>query len=238
MQTYAQWKHWDANQFAAPSPGMEFFFERLAKRYRLPLGRVCEVGFGNGELLGILARHSAAVTGIEQIEGLVETARTELGVESIRAEQGFWSADSTHRQFDLVIGLNVLEHLAFEELQAFFSWFSRSLKPGGLALFQFPEGASPLSVGNFNGDFTHRSWLTRGKVEHLIIGLDLKIVAYDVEPVFSQGLARSTIGRALLLALDKIRVAYSILLHLLAWPIAGNVLFRGNSILVLRRPGA
>lgn len=233
MNDYARWKRWAPERFAPYSPGAHFFFERLKYKYSLPPGAACEIGFGNGELLRALRSHYDSVLGIERIEQLADAARTSLGVEAYCG--ACWTLPSSNARFDLVIGLNVLEHMDWTELQLTFDWLSRCLRPGGMAIFQFPEGASPLGLGNFHGDFTHKTPLTRGKVDALSIEAILEIVAYDIDPLYSNLLSRSLLGRALIRTIDCFRTLYSETLRILARPLARNVLFRENSVLVLKK---
>lgn len=235
-QGYATWKRWERNAFAPRSPGAAYFLQRLQLRYNLRLEAACEVGFGNGEVLRILSEKCRRVVGIEQLDELVEAAGAILGVEAVLARPEFWKCRPPQGEgFDLVIGLSVLEHFDWEALHDFVQWLAAALTPGGAAVFQFPEGASPWSIGNYNGDVTHRTWITKGKLEHLIMGTGLELVAYDVDLVFSNRLSKSLGGRALVRLLDGLRAAYSEVLRIIAWPIARNILFRENTIAVLKQ---
>jgi 2-polyprenyl-3-methyl-5-hydroxy-6-metoxy-1,4-benzoquinol methylase len=58
-------------------------------------------------------------------------------------------------RFDLVSGLDIIEHLKKDEILGFLDDVHRALKPGGILILQTPNAASPFFGDVAHGDFTH-----------------------------------------------------------------------------------
>ena len=64
--------------------------------------------------------------------------------------------DSTsEQQYDLIIALDVIEHLTDIEVKQLFAEANVLLKPKGLILIRTPNGAGPFGLPNQIGDATH-----------------------------------------------------------------------------------
>lgn len=109
--------------------------EPLFSRYRLPeSARILDVGCGTGEVSARLARlyASAAITGIDVLEGPLAIARTRYP--DVAARLNFKSGDAFHLQFaDATFDLTVCRHMlqAVPDAERVLAELKRVTKPGG-----------------------------------------------------------------------------------------------------------
>lgn len=102
-------------------------------------GRLLDIGCGRGRLLAISRDDGWEVTGIDISEVFAAFARNEYGVDAVSGD--FLMYDFHGRIFDMVVMRHVLEHL--DDPVAALKKVSTLLKPGGHALFEFPNIESP-----------------------------------------------------------------------------------------------
>src|SRR5262245_56100464 len=106
---YLDWKQWPEHRFGACDALLANYF---AAETGIADGRglkVLELGFGNGALLGWLARSGAEVYGVEANPRLVEQARSLLGEGQVFADLGAPPLAQRAGSFTHVIAIDVLE---------------------------------------------------------------------------------------------------------------------------------
>jgi len=150
---YETWKQWDQKGFGAYSRKDHHYFNQVYKRFALNrYTEVLEIGFGNGTFAGWLKATypNTSWSGIEKQETLVSKAQRA----GFKAQMAL--PDSTsEQQYDLIIALDVIEHLTDIEVKQLFAEANVLLKPKGLILIRTPNGAGPLGLPNQTGDATH-----------------------------------------------------------------------------------
>ena len=226
------WKQWHAEQFATVSPGSRFYFDQIFSRWPDKQGKVLEIGYGNGVLLGYFRARGHEVVGVEINERLVKRAN-ECG---FPAYQGaVWTnAELQPQRFDLVVAFDVAEHMGNEELQTFFSWVRDHLNEGGKLYLRFPEGASPFGLANQNGDLMHVTSLTLPKIEALCVESNMMLVSYMDDLLSSNKLCSlGLIGRVVLLLLQGYAYVLKWILRIILYPIATSLRLGTNSIAVI-----
>ena len=121
-----------------------------------------EIGFGNGGLLAYCQARGYDVVGTEANAQLVQLAQS--------AGYAVHDADFLERvapdSVDLIIALDVIEHIDPAMTVAFMQACRRALKPNGQLVLRFPNGDSPFSVSNFNADVTHLNWISADKLRY------------------------------------------------------------------------
>ena len=149
---YTEWKHWREEDFGKPSAAEERYFdaEIAARVPRINDASLLEIGFGNGSLLGWARKRFRAVGGVEQSRLLVERARA-AGFDAQENIAGF---PQTAR-YDVIVAMDVLEHLTSDQIDTLLKEIATRLKPGGCFIARFPNGDSPFGRINQNGDITH-----------------------------------------------------------------------------------
>jgi predicted TPR repeat methyltransferase len=230
--TYMTWKGWTRDAFGAVPPGSRHYFDQLF-RGTLRAGQAAlEIGFGNGALLTCLREAGLDVVGTEINERLVEVAAAAGFLAFLGAPQTVPALRD--RKFDLIVGIDVAEHMTQGQLHHLFEWVRDHLAAGGRMVLRFPEGASPLSMANQNGDFTHVTYLTRTKVESLALATGLRLTDYRDDVVSSNRLCSlGWIGKLVLhLAQLYARVLSAVVRALLA-PLNTPLRLTANSVAVL-----
>jgi SAM-dependent methyltransferase len=134
---------------------------RLAGVTGAPLN-ILEVGFGNGGLMAYCKSLGHSVVGTEANAQLVAVAQSS-GHAVFGAE---FLDECAPGSFDLIIALDVIEHIEPSLTVPFVQACHRALKPGGRLLLRFPNGDSPFSVSNFNADVTHFNWISADKMRY------------------------------------------------------------------------
>jgi SAM-dependent methyltransferase len=151
---YEQWKNWDKFVFGQTSRKEAHYFRKILARELSGNSRkeisILELGFGNGSLAGWLKTRYPEVTwvGVETQKRLVE-----------KATQAGFKADSSLpdpvEKFDLVVAIDVLEHLTDTEIRGLFDQIKRLLKPNGRVIARSPNASGPFGLPNQTGDPTH-----------------------------------------------------------------------------------
>lgn len=232
-ENYINWKHWDAEKFAAVVPGARFYFDQIFKNKSIPdQCNILELGYGNGELLGYFRSLGHKVIGVEINAHLVERA-INAGYEAYQAPIGEATA-LQHKQFDLIVAIDVAEHMSFVELNELFSWAGRHLNKGGKLILRFPEGASPFGLAYQHGDFTHVTSLTKGKIVALCYSNNLQLESYEDEVLRSNKLcAYGLFGKLILRTLQLYASTVRWSMRILFYPLAIDLKLSTNSIAVI-----
>lgn len=130
--------------------------------------RILEIGCGSGSFLYYLK-----VQGFEDCQGvdmdaaLVSHGRDKLKVNVSEARWGdFVSGERGY--YDVIIALDVFEHIPAEEIQGILENTCRRLSKGGRLILRMPNPTCPLVLPTFCGDTTHKLLATEGLVTHLL----------------------------------------------------------------------
>jgi len=182
-ENYGSWKKWDLTPFGTVKVKQHFYFTKLLAPYLL--GRddghsVLEIGFGNGELAGWLNAHHSHVswTGIEIQESLVSKARAA----GFQAEADISKLD-LQTSYDLIIAIDVIEHLTDIEIQDLFSKFNLLLKDDGTVITRTPNAGGPLGLPNQTGDATHITPISLSRLGGYLSDWDITEQG-DIQPVW------------------------------------------------------
>lgn len=181
-EDYVRWKKWgDPSAYGAPE-------KRIWDDLHAALGvasgsRLLEIGFGQGAHLHYCRSKGVNASGVEQNEaGFTIAQRNNLDVQLGDLKLMSFPKAS----FDAVIGLDVIEHIPIEPLVEMLRHIKSLLKPGGLALFSFPNGASPFGRLQQHGDLTHVNAFNRSSMEQLCVLTGFQIVRFEDYPEYFQ----------------------------------------------------
>jgi SAM-dependent methyltransferase len=171
---YADWKHWDVDDFGAYSSIEAAYFEAELHHAGIDTSKrldVLELGFGNGGFLGWARTRGFRVAGVETLEPALQRARA-AGMDSYR------SVGDLPPDFlvDAVIAFDVFEHIPKGHLEQLLWDVGNHLKDGGRIIARFPNGGSPFGLYYQNGDLTHVTSLAEGAVSHLAAAAGLKVL--------------------------------------------------------------
>ena len=170
---YADYLDFKTDWRGEASPGFAAYFRKIPVLANLPQGsRVLEIGFGDGQLLRWCKTMGHHVTGVEIVPALVTRAR-QMGIDCLPGPLA--ASTLGDRKFDVIVAFDVLEHMTFEEIAAFFENSKNNLTPDGQYLLRFPNGASPFGYAYQASDITHKSTLSLGIVKQLAIRTGLSV---------------------------------------------------------------
>ncbi len=122
---------------------LKYIRDKLIENFQLPVTsnqplsglKVLDIGCGGGLLSVPLTRLGATVTGIDASDKNIKVAQIHAEKEGLNIEYINTSAEdlaATGRQFDVVLNMEVIEHVA--DVSSFMNASARLVKPSGLML--------------------------------------------------------------------------------------------------------
>lgn len=161
--SYVELKGWSEDDKDGYTEYDSWFAPLLA-----PGAKLLDIGFGDGTLLRWARRSGCDAAGVEIIPELLQRA----------ASQGFAVHKRTQEideTFDVVCAMDVFEHLTVNDLAAMLEECRRLLKPGGILVAKFPNGASPFSGYYQASDATHLKALAPRALAQIAVRAGLKV---------------------------------------------------------------
>ncbi len=117
---------------------------------------ILEVGCGGGRLLYFFkTRGYRNLQGVDISPEQVNLARQVIDNVSVTEENAIEYLDSHRHSFDLIIGLDIIEHFRKDEVLHFLEACYKALRPGGRLILQTPNAESPWGMMHRYHDFTH-----------------------------------------------------------------------------------
>ncbi|WP_419817061.1 class I SAM-dependent methyltransferase [Glaciibacter flavus] len=173
---YSEWKGWSEGSFGTLSRSDIDYFER--EMNRISRGRaartVLEIGFGDGRFLEFMRALGCEVTGVELLPELVHRA-VSAGFRAYRADE---PNALSGQQFDLVVALDVLEHIPPEQTVEFLASLKDRLADRGRVVLRFPNADSWLGSPFQNGDPTHVNAIGLMKMQYYAQEAGLRITSF------------------------------------------------------------
>lgn len=203
-EQYLDWKDWGSASFGELSRSTRIYYEAELKRAGV-LNRndlnVLEVGFGNGDFMWYCRSRKWQITGTEINPELVSIARAEGYDAHPSSETDALPADT----FDLIVTIDVLEHIPPEGAADFLRMLLAKLKPGGALIAHFPNGDSPFGLYNQNGDATHVNAIGSGKARFYAqsVGAEIVFIGGEARPI-PAGAMKHTVQRLIALPFHKV----------------------------------
>ncbi len=108
---------------------------------------VLDVGCGRGEVLAALAERGIDGIGVDLDAGMVNEAKA-AGVDARQEDAIAFLNDAAPGSFGAVIAIQVVEHLELDALLALVELAFTRLRPGGRLIFETPNPASLIVLGN------------------------------------------------------------------------------------------
>ncbi len=153
-------------------------FEREKWRFEkeiLPLiklpksARVLDIGCGSGSFLKALAEKGYTdITGIDLSEEQVKLAH-QLGVSQVQQGDLIDFLNAADHKFDLISGMDIIEHFTKNELVDLLQLIQKYLNPGGIAIFRTPNLDAPMATVYANGDFTHENYMNASSAQQVLM---------------------------------------------------------------------
>ncbi|MCC6739660.1 MAG: class I SAM-dependent methyltransferase [Planctomycetia bacterium] len=232
-QGYREWKAWKACDFGRFSPDEAATFAEELRRCgigSLQGRRVLEVGFGNGGFASWARGEGAEVFGTELLPELQELGG-KAGLRVIDAAAPL-AGQVGAGTMDLVVALDVFEHLGIDRLQALLPDLRDCLRPDGCLLGRVPSGDSPFSNAIQHGDLTHRSVLGSSAIHQLAVAAGFVDVETREPALPLRGAGCLGAVRRLLVRAGR-RIAFPLIARVFMG--GGHPILSPNMVFVLRR---
>jgi 2-polyprenyl-3-methyl-5-hydroxy-6-metoxy-1,4-benzoquinol methylase len=175
---YVAWKAWKPEDFGRFSKAEARYFDwhlRRAVGGTPPPSaaglKVLEIGFGNGSFMGWAKARGHRVVGVDISTELVARAAA-AGFEAHQSLDG----PAPDQRFDLVVALDVMEHIPSDHSAAWLRGLRDRLAPQGRVLLRFPNAESPFGQWYQNGDITHIQALGHSRLRQLAALAELRIL--------------------------------------------------------------
>ena len=205
---YSDWRRWSPSAFAAPTADdMAYCDAELAPLLPAGNARILEVGFGNGPVLGWCRARGHRCAGVESSATLAARGRA-AGFEIF--ESLAEALDKCgERAFDLVLALDVLEHIEIHDLPEMLKCIRLLSRDGAAFVARFPNGDSPFGRAYQHGDVTHVTVIGSEKIAWLAgeAGFRVERVKEPAVPLKGAGVLRAAkrlSGLVLRRTLDKL----------------------------------
>ncbi len=131
--------------------------------------RIFDMGCGSGSLLkGLKDAGYTNVMGMDLSEEQVNMAH-EFGVSEVVLGDAMQFFRSSEEQFDVITGMDIIEHFTKDELVELLQLIQSKLKKGGMAIFRTPNMDAPIATAFAIGDFTHENYLNASSAEQVML---------------------------------------------------------------------
>ena len=143
---------------------------------------IFDLGCGSGSLLSALSNAGFTnIAGMDLSEEQVNLAHS-LGIDRVVKGNGLEYLENCEKQFDVILGMDIIEHFTKDELVELMQKIRNALKPNGLAIFRTPNLDSPMATVFANGDFTHENYLNASSAQQVLLAVGFSTV--EVLPSF------------------------------------------------------
>jgi 2-polyprenyl-3-methyl-5-hydroxy-6-metoxy-1,4-benzoquinol methylase len=144
--------------------------------------RIFDMGCGSGSLLkGLKESGYTNLIGMDLSEEQVNMAH-EFGVSEVVLGDAMQFFRGSEEQFDIITGMDIIEHFTKDELVELLQLIQSKLKKGGMAIFRTPNMDAPIATAFAIGDFTHENYLNASSAEQVM--LSCGFVDVNVKPSF------------------------------------------------------
>ena len=136
--------------------GRRYFTQRILPHVLTDrTATILEIGCGYGRYLSVLGELGYINTyGIDISEAQIAYAREKLGLTNVAQADALAFLDTKAEAYDVVMLLDVVEHLTVDYATELLSRIQQRLRPAGRLIIQVPNALAPLSP-NYYGDITH-----------------------------------------------------------------------------------
>lgn len=136
--------------------------------------KILDLGCGTGSLLSALKDLGYThLTGIDLSPEQIKVAHQNGVMEAQEGDLVPFLKENAET-FDLILGMDIIEHFTKDELCDALLHISNALKPNGTVLFRTPNADTPLSGIYSRGDFTHECFFNYNSAEQVMMATGFK----------------------------------------------------------------
>lgn len=130
---------------------------------------IFDMGCGSGSMLKALQEAGFQnATGMDISPEQVKVAGA-MGVANVNEGDALQYVAEQSGKFDVLLGMDIIEHFTKDELVDLLQNIRKSLKPGGVAIFRTPNLDAFLSSVFANGDFTHENYMNASSAQQVCL---------------------------------------------------------------------
>lgn len=134
--------------------------------------KLLDIGCGFGSLVSLLKKEGYTnLKGIDLSESQVKIAH-DFGMKSeVEVNDISKYLVDKENYFDVITGIDIIEHFSKDELIELLVTLKKSLKTGGIAIFRTPNNDAPFATVFANGDFTHENYMNSSSATQLSLSM-------------------------------------------------------------------
>lgn len=130
---------------------------------------VLDIGCGFGSLVETFKRSGFSnAQGIDISPDMVQTA-AQLGIHGVKEADILPYLKAHPGAFDIITGMDIIEHFSKDELVELLHLVRHALKPGGRAIFRTPNTDAAFYTLYSYGDFTHENYMNASSAKQVMM---------------------------------------------------------------------
>ncbi len=194
---------------------------------------ILDIGCGFGSLIRMFKNKGyTQLKGIDLSESQVKVAH-EYGLSNeIEVADIHQFLSDKSGQFDVITGIDIIEHFSKDELVELLNIIKKSLKPGGIAIFRTPNNDAPFASVYANGDFTHENYMNSSSATQLSLSIGFINVEVHASHLEVEGFLKELIRK---ITWSIISIGIKLILFATARS-TKNILQTPNMIIKVQRP--
>ena len=195
--------------------------------------KLLDIGCGFGSLVRLLKKEGYSnLKGIDLSESQVKIAHDFGMINEIEVNDISKYLADKEDYFDVITGIDIIEHFSKDELIELLATLKKSLKPGGIAIFRTPNNDAPFATVFANGDFTHENYMNSSSATQLSLSMGFTNIEVNPSHLQVEGALKEVIRK-----ITWAVISTSIKLILFASARSSkNVLLSPNMIIKVQRP--
>lgn len=159
--------------------------------------KILDIGSGTGSFLAACKlKGYTNVEGIDLSEEMVKIAN-EFGVtEAVCGDLNQYLEEKSSC-YDVITGMDIIEHFTKDELIALIETIKKALKPGGMVVFRTPNLDAQFATFFAYGDFTHENYLNKYSAIQVMMAMGFKYVNVLPSHIETKGMVKEMIRKVL-----------------------------------------
>lgn len=134
---------------------------------------VLEVGPGMGELESFLNDQNInSIDILDNDKSVLDFIKEKFKIRDQYFAENLVRVDKQLKQYDLIVMIQVLEHIALSQHKETLEVLTKHLKPGGKLIIVVPNGGNPLSIVERYSDIQHTCIFTEQSLKDLVHSLN------------------------------------------------------------------
>ncbi len=159
--------------------------------------KILDIGCGFGSLVKLLKDSGYTnILGIDLSESQVAIAH-QFGLSEVQVNDINDFLSSKENTFDVITGIDIIEHFSKDELIDLLNIIKKSLKLNGIAIFRTPNNDAPFATIYSRGDFTHENYLNGSSAEQLMLSMGFKEIEVNESHIVVAGFLKEILRKIL-----------------------------------------